>query len=245
MIKDLLIIAAGKGTRLKDKGDIKPLVEVAGKTLIERILHTAFSVGISRATVVIGYKSQVLEPYLQSLSEDYGWPIKTVFNPQFEQPNGLSVAAARPYLTGDFVLTMCDHILDEMLLQRLLSHSLQPGQVALGVDTRLNNPMVDLEDVTKVQKAGSHIRDIGKHLTHYNAFDTGAFLAAPALFDAIEQSGKTHSDYSISGGMKILAQNNSAIAVDIGDALWIDVDSPEMHTLAERVLQDKPHAAAR
>ena len=36
-----LIIAAGQGTRLKSKGEIKPLVPLLGVPLIERIIRSA------------------------------------------------------------------------------------------------------------------------------------------------------------------------------------------------------------
>ncbi|RKZ43891.1 MAG: hypothetical protein DRR16_11900 [Candidatus Parabeggiatoa sp. nov. 3] len=40
-----LIIAAGQGTRLKSKGDIKPLVPLLGVPLIERIIRSAIEGG--------------------------------------------------------------------------------------------------------------------------------------------------------------------------------------------------------
>ena len=233
MTKDLLIVAAGTGSRLKSAGNLKPLVEVQGTPLIARALNTAFQAGVNRAIVVTGYNADVLEKYLAGLSRRTGWRIDTVYNADYQKPNGLSVLKAKDALKETFFLTMCDHMVEKGLYDALLQHDLKADTVALGVDRRMDNPFVDLEDVTKVQTDGAIIKEIGKMIPAYNAFDTGVFRATPALFDAIEHAGANTGDYGISGGMLQLAAQGKAIAVDIGAQNWIDVDSPEMLEMAE------------
>ncbi len=240
MIKDLLIVAAGMGTRLRAKGNLKPLVELQGIPLIERAIDTAFKAGLERATVVTGYHNQVLEEFLAGLSDRKGWEINTVHIPDFMYPNGLSVLKAASVLSGDFVLAMCDHFVMPELYLRLMKGIRNKGEVALAVDKRLNNPFVDIEDVTKVSTSGRLIKNIGKEIPVHNAFDTGVFAADGALFEAIEKSGRENKDYSISGGMMQLTKENKAIVVDVADSFWIDVDSPDMHDLATEYLKANP-----
>ena len=206
-------------------------------SLIERALATAFEAGIKRATVVTGYKAATLEIHLQELAAKYGWHIQTLFNPDFEKPNGLSVLAAKNTLDSPFFLTMCDHVVETSLYHSLQAFDLSPYQVGLAIDRRLSNPYVDLDDVTRVCTNGLHIKDIGKEIESYDAFDTGVFSANPALFNAIEASGSTNQDYSISGGMKVLAAQKQAIGIDVSDSFWIDVDSPDMYEMAQRWLK--------
>jgi len=236
MIEDLLIVAAGMGTRLRAKGNLKPLVELGGMPMIEHAMSAAFSAGMKRATVVTGYHAEILEKFLHDLSKRKGWEINIVHNPDFMYPNGLSVLKAAPVLTGRFCLAMCDHLVQPVLYKRLMATALKDDEVALAVDKRLDNPYVDIEDVTKVRLSGRHIKSIGKELAVYNAFDCGIFAAGPALFEAIEKGGRESNDYSISGGMTMLAAEDKAIGVDVGDAFWIDVDSPDMHALAAKWL---------
>ena len=40
-----LIIAAGRGSRLRQRGDSKPLVSILGIALIERVIRTAVEAG--------------------------------------------------------------------------------------------------------------------------------------------------------------------------------------------------------
>ncbi len=51
-----LIIAAGRGSRLSNKGDSKPLVSLLGLTLIERIILTAKRSGITDFYIVTGFE---------------------------------------------------------------------------------------------------------------------------------------------------------------------------------------------
>lgn len=234
MIEDVVILAAGSGSRLQALGASKPLVRLAGRTLIDRAIASAFAAGVSRAVVITGHQSAAVEMHLDELRARSGWSITTRHNPDFTAQNGLSVLCARPLLDGrPFFLAMCDHLVEPAIYHRLMDASLSPGSVALGIDRRLDNPLVELDDVTRVDLDGARIRDIGKGLKQFNAFDTGIFAAGPALYDAIEKSGRDQEDFSISGGMRELARSGRAIGVDIGDACWIDIDNPRMHGLAE------------
>ena len=72
-------------------------------------------------------------------------------------------------------------------------------------------------------------------LAEYNAFDTGAFLCTPGMFEALEASQAEGSD-SISGAMTVLAGWGRAHAHDIGARLWIDVDDQAAFAKAEALL---------
>jgi len=97
--------------------------------------------------------------------------------------------------------------------------------VILAVDRRLDNRLVQIDDVTRVDVAeDGRIRKIGKGLTSYNAYDTGIFLASKALFRAIAEDVAAGGGGSISAGMQRLAERGKARVFDIGARFWIDVD---------------------
>ncbi len=237
-IQDCLIVAAGKGTRLKGLGDSKPLVELAGTPLIEHAMLAASAAGVQNFVIVTGYQAARLTAAVGQMASKHGWNIKTVFNPDFHLSNGLSVLCGMEHLSAEFYLAMCDHFVEPELYRALAEAELPSGAVGLGIDFRLDNPMVDLEDVTKVELDAGHIKNISKSLTSYNGFDTGIFRANPNLFKAIESAHANTGDCSISGGMEILAAQGLALGIDVGSANWIDVDSEDMHVLAERWLAE-------
>lgn len=230
-----LIVAAGQGTRLRMRGPSKPLAMLAGKPLISHVLSRAQIAGIHDFVVVTGHYAEHLENYLNDFATKQNLNIFCVYNPNYLQPNGHSVLAARDALTSPFLLTMCDHIIDPKSYRKMASCSLGKAAVMLGIDTNLQNPYVDLDDVTKVKIHKESIVAIGKELIDYNAFDTGLFLATHDLLDAIAKSSQA-GNCTISGGVSQLAAKEQAHIYDITGSLWIDVDSPELFDKAERLL---------
>ena len=231
-----LIIAAGAGSRLRQAGPIKPLHPILGIPLIERAIRTAHAAGVDTFYVVVGHEANTVARFLESLACRLGVTITPIFNPHWHlYENGYSVLLARDILTEPFLLLMSDHLFDDAILTRLLSISLPPGGIALAVDGELNNPLVDHDDVCRVYHEGGLIRDIGKHLTRYNGYDTGAFLCSPALFTALEDVF-AEGQSTLSDAVRRLAVENRALAIDVSGCFWIDVDTPEMIRKAEDAL---------
>jgi choline kinase len=231
-----LIVAAGKGLRLRARGPSKPLAELAGKPLIAHVLARAKAAGLRDFVVVTGHEAERVEGFLSPFAGREGLNVAFVRNPEYEKPNGLSVLAARKALTSPFLLTMCDHLIDPAAYRALATADTGGADVVLAVDRDLANPLVDLEDVTKVRTGEGKILAIGKGLTEYDCFDTGLFLATGGLLDAIAESAG-EGDPSISKGVQRLADRGRARVHDITGALWIDVDSPALFEKAEAVLR--------
>jgi choline kinase len=222
-----LIIAAGKGSRLQSRGDIKPLVPILGKPIIERVIRNALGAGLREIYVVTGYKGPEVRAFLYTIAGQNNIPIKHVINHEWEKGNGLSVLKAKAHLKEKFILMMGDHLVDPALLKNLIMQKISDGGVMLGVDRRTENPLVNMTDVTKAVINNGSISNIGKALKSYNAFDTGTFLCSPAIFQDIEKSISEHGDTSLSGGVRCLAKQGKLKAFDIGGTFWIDVDDPE------------------
>jgi 1L-myo-inositol 1-phosphate cytidylyltransferase len=129
---------------------------------------------------------------------------------------------------------MSDHLFDRALVGRLLD-SFEPGFLSIAVDRKLDS-IFDLEDAMKVQTLGNRVADIGKTLRHYDAIDTGFFVCPLQIFDYLERakSGNRGSDCSLADGVRLMAGDDRVRAIDIGDAWWQDVDTPEMLQYAQR-----------
>jgi 1L-myo-inositol 1-phosphate cytidylyltransferase len=213
----------------------KPLAELNGVALIERVIATAHSAGVDEFVVVTGYEQERLEAFLRGLSARRGIAITPVFNPEWRGANGLSVLAAEKHLEDGFVLLMSDHLFDPQILRGLVAAGPKPDGVVLAVDRRLSNSLVDLDDVTRVETDGAaHIRRIGKGIAPYDAFDTGIFLASAALFDGIRADLAAGGTGGISGGMQKLADERRAFVHDIGARFWLDVDDAVAFEHAQR-----------
>jgi 1L-myo-inositol 1-phosphate cytidylyltransferase len=231
-----VIIAAGRGSRLAGLAESKPLCPVNGRPLIEWVLDSAGRAGLTDFVVVTGFAREKVEPCLETLARAKGISISTVFNEEWKRENGISVSRARGLVDGKFVLTMSDHIVDPAILSRIVAEPVGPGEVVLAVDFNVrDNPLADLEDVTKVFAEGDRILKIGKSIEVYNAFDTGVFLCASGLFEALEESRK-RGDASLTGGMRVLADKGKARVMDIKGGFWIDIDEGKSLDAARRLL---------
>ena len=235
-----LIIAAGKGSRLSTRGTSKPLVPLLGLTLIERVILTAKRSGITDFYVVTGHNGEKVRLFLDDLSRERNIKITHIINEEWEKENGLSVLKAETVLDENFILLMGDHIFDENILKQLKNEEVREGEVILAVDCHTNsNRLVDIEDVTKVFIDKGKVIDIGKSIVKYNAYDTGVFLCSPSIFTALKTSITCNNDSSLSGAIKILAEQRKVEAFDIKNSFWIDVDDEKTFQKAERCLIDK------
>jgi 1L-myo-inositol 1-phosphate cytidylyltransferase len=230
-----LIVAAGQGTRLREKGELKPLIPIRGVPLIERVIRNARSAGVTEFLVVTGYRAEELQAQLAEIAQREGVHITRILNRAWDRANGVSVLAAKQFLDEPFLLTMCDHLVDPEIFRSLMAAPLAAETVTLGVDFNIDSPLNDPEDVTRVKCEGDRLLHIGKVIRDFNAFDTGVFLCTPVMFDALEES-QLRGDDSISGAMNVLAGWNKALVFDIQDRLWVDVDDPVAFAKAEKLL---------
>jgi 1L-myo-inositol 1-phosphate cytidylyltransferase len=229
VIDTAILLAAGEGSRLRPAAPFKPLCMVAGRPLIAHAITGLAEAGLLRALVVLGYGAAQIEAYLASQR----WPIlvETVRVEDYRKPNGSSVLAAEPLVTGEgALLAMCDHLVDPALYRRMAASGAPAGGARLGIDRRLESDWVDLDDVTRVETAGERIVAIGKGMAPYDCFDTGVFAIGPKLFAALRQFEAP----SLTEGMRLLAREGDALVTDCSDIDWIDVDDAWALDKAER-----------
>ncbi len=233
-ITKAVIIAAGNGSRLQgyQNGRPKPLVKVGGVHLLERVILSAKKIGITEFVIVIGYQAARIRKTINA--RKLGVKITWVRNLDWRKPNGLSVLKAERYVHGKFLLCMSDHIFDYKILTRIDNTDLQNDGGMLCVDYNLTR-IPNLDDATKVRTENNRLVNLGKSLTDFNAIDIGVFVCTPDLFEALRQS-QENGDYSLSGGVRVLAESGRMRTYDIGDHFWQDVDTIPDARYAERLL---------
>ena len=129
---------------------------------------------------------------------------------------------------------MADHLVSATLIQKVLYTALGDREVCLAVDQDAAR-VFDLDDATKVQIEHGMVECIGKHLSVWNAIDTGIFLATPALFGALAGAA-AQGRYALSHGIEELAEAGQVHAVDVTGQPWLDVDTPDSFQEAHRRL---------
>ena len=60
----VVIMAAGKGTRMKDLSKVKVMYEVLGKPMIHYVVELAYNLKADRVIVIVGYQREVVSNYI-------------------------------------------------------------------------------------------------------------------------------------------------------------------------------------
>lgn len=234
-VRNAVVLAAGNGDRFQNgTRQSKLLHSVLGQPLILRTLATAAAAGISRFHIVLGYQADAVRRTIER-GAPAGATLNFIYNAEWHLENGVSAMAARDRLRQRrFALLMGDHLFEPAVLARLLHLPVPAGDSVLAVDTSPAPPAVAAE-ATQVRLDGDYITAIGKGLGRYDALDTGLFVCAPSLFDALDTS-LAGGDTTLSGGIRELAARRLMRAADIGDASWFDIDTLSDLTAAEHIL---------
>lgn len=103
-VKSAMVLAAGLGTRMRHltADRPKPLVEVAGRALLDRVIDAVKEAGITDIVVNIHYKPEMMRAHLNART-DVNLKISDETAKLLDTGGG--VKAARAMLTGDPVLT--------------------------------------------------------------------------------------------------------------------------------------------
>jgi choline kinase len=123
-----VILAAGMAKRLRPLTDEKPkcLLEVGGKTLLQRTVDAMISAGVKEFVVVTGYRAEMIREFLT-----VNYPLSTINfidNPDYEHNNNIfSLWLAMQQLHGSEVLLMDSDILCDPEAVRRVARKTNPA----------------------------------------------------------------------------------------------------------------------
>jgi dTDP-glucose pyrophosphorylase len=168
----VIIMAGGKGTRLKPITNVlpKPLIPLGEKPILEHIINRFVEVGCNEFYLSVNYKSEFIEYYFNSF-EHPGYSIR-----YFKEEKPLGTAGSLHILNGKikstFFVSNCDIIIDqdyseiyryhknngnELTLVVALKHYVIPyGSVETGADGLLER-LLEKPEVTYKINAGLYI----------------------------------------------------------------------------------------
>ena len=163
----ILILAAGKGTRLKEltRDNPKCLVKLDGKSIIHYQLDIFKNFNVEDIVLIAGYKSEKLE----FLSK------KIILNKKYDITNMLySLFCAIDEIKGDVLISYGDSVFDNSIIEKMINCD-SDISVASDAnwrnywDSRYINPLTDLETY-KTNKEG-YITNIGEKPESYSQID--------------------------------------------------------------------------
>ena len=120
-----LILAAGKGSRLKSETENKPkaLVEVKGKSILQYQLEALSSCEIKDIIIVIGYKGEEIKKFIERNKEKFkDLDVTFIENKDYDKTNSAySFFLARNEINDNYIHLNCDIIFFPELLKALIN----------------------------------------------------------------------------------------------------------------------------
>ena len=225
-----VILAAGMAKRLRPLTDTKPkcLLEVGGKTLLQRTVDAMASAGISEFLVVTGYRGGMIRDFLTSHYPQT--PIQFLDNVDYEHNNNIfSLWMAMQQLHGQEVLLMDSDILcDPEAVRRVARqdcsalamqrHELGEEEMKIVVDADFN--------ITEISKTCSVATAIGESVGIEKM--TSAYTEAiyQELRQMILDEGLIDIFYE-RAFERLIPQGHTFKVVDTTDLFSYELDTPE------------------
>ncbi|MBA3851481.1 MAG: phosphocholine cytidylyltransferase family protein [Chloroflexi bacterium] len=117
-----IILAAGVGRRLAPLTDHCPkaLVEVGGRTFLDRAMHAVAAAGFQHAVIVTGHRAEMIEAAVRD--GDWAIDVRCVLNPSYATANNIvSFLAAEEAIGDGFCLLNSDIVFDASILRDVAS----------------------------------------------------------------------------------------------------------------------------
>jgi dTDP-glucose pyrophosphorylase len=244
-----VILAAGKGTRMKQLTDAlpKPMLRVQGKPILEHIIDGLITAGVTEVFVVTGYQAEVIERYFE---DGKRWGIRIAYGRQLVQDGtGKAPELAKDFVgLNTFLLTYGDILVKPETYQQMLQRFSEGNFSGLVTVT-------GREDVAKgglnffdaefcltrlVEKPdASHLEQLRKEgwlrpgqPAWYNA---GIYIFRPLLFEFTARLQKSaRGEYELTEALNNMVEAGHRIAGMQIEGRWVDVRDPEVLAALEQ-----------
>lgn len=215
-----LILAAGKGTRLRPLTNNKPkvMVEVGEKTLIEHLIEDVKSLGIKEISIIEGYMSEKLESRLESYNG-----LKFL---EQEEQLGTAHAVDVSDFKEPFLALNGDVYIHKENIKRILDEFGGGSHEALIGTKEVNNP----EEFGVLEVENGRVKDIIEKPENppSNLINTGVYVFTPLIYEYIGRTELSErGEYEITDSIKLMLKDGHPVGHTIFKKYWIDVGRPE------------------
>ena len=231
-----MIFAAGLGTRLYPltAGRPKALVEVAGKTLLQRAIEKVSSAGYNELVINVHHFGDQIIRFLE-VKNDFGLSITVSDERDQLLDTGGGILKALPFLDGHepFLVYNVDVLSNIDLTLFREYHQAMGGLATLAVRDRSTSRYLAFDNTMQLAgwqniKTGEVINSRNVENTRLLAF-SGIQLIEPKIFSLITETG----NFSLIPLYLRLAVNHPVIGYHDPSSLWMDLGKPDQIKQAE------------
>lgn len=230
-----IILAAGKGTRMKSKHP-KVVHKVCGKEMVNHVIDVSKKSGVKDVVVILGHESETVKESIPSDSQ---------IAMQTEQlGTGHAVKMAKEYINDDdTIVVLCGDtpLVKEDTLRRLFAYHVEKGYVATVLTTKVDNPTgygriirdnhEDLLKIVEQKDASEEEKLVNEINSGIYCFDGKSLREALDLIDNNNAQGEYYLTDTIKimrdRGEKVGAYNGSTIEELMGVNSRVELSKAE------------------
>jgi UDP-N-acetylglucosamine diphosphorylase / glucose-1-phosphate thymidylyltransferase / UDP-N-acetylgalactosamine diphosphorylase / glucosamine-1-phosphate N-acetyltransferase / galactosamine-1-phosphate N-acetyltransferase len=232
-----VVLAAGRGTRMRElTADFpKPMIEVRGKPVLQRILEGLRDAGVRRFIIVVGYHAEAVRNFFgngERHKVDITYATQTV-----QDGTGRVVNLARNF-TGEspFILSYGDILISQENYQRIVDLpddceavvTITRGEDVSKGGAVFVNEQMELVDLREKPKPGEPTSP------WYNA---GLYAFRPGIFKFISKlKPSPRGEYELTDAIRDLAHSGNKVQALELTGEWADVRDPEILAKLNRTL---------
>lgn len=231
-----LMLAAGMGKRLGKytQGNTKCMLEVAGKTLIERAVDALKSAGINRLVMVVGYKSENLKKFVNEKIKDM--EIIFIDNPDYDKSNNIySLYLAKDWLEkDDTIMLESDLIYENRMIQELVANENKDVALVAKYEQWMDGTVVTLDNKNRItefiEKKDFRFDRINEYYKTVNIYKLSKEFSKNQYIPFLEAYMKAYgvNEYYELALKAIAHLSRSTLkALPIGDIKWYEIDDAQ------------------
>lgn len=226
----VVIMAGGKGTRLKPFTNIlpKPLIPIGDKTIVERIMDYFKAFGCETFKIIINYKRDFIKAYFED---------KKMYNISFiNEESFLGTAGGLKLIEGKidstFFMTNCDILIDEDY-SKILKHHHESKAILTMVcsvrDYQIPYGTIELDNTGNVQ-------NVVEKPNYSFLVNTGLYVIEPRFLNYIPENTFIHITDVIE---RCIAAGEKIAMYPVSESAWMDMgEFDEMHKMEKRISSD-------
>jgi NDP-sugar pyrophosphorylase family protein len=228
-VRDALLLAAGKGTRMKSLTDEvpKPMLAVAGRPILEHIVEALHAAGIERITIVVGYHADRIREHF---GDGARLGVRIAYRTQ-ERQDGTAQALllGRDAIRDPFLLGWGDILTDRRnyfgLLERFAA-TRPDGLLSVNwVEDPCRGAAVYVDNASRIVRIVEKPPP-GTATTHWN--NAGLAVFAPIVFEYAERVPRSpRGEYEIPDAIAAMIADGRRVDAYPLEGHWNDVGTPE------------------
>jgi len=227
-----ILLAAGRGRRL---GTLtahtpKPLITVAGVSILGRIIGSLASNGVSHFGVVTGYLGEQVAQACGEIERRAGLRIET-FRQQVLDGTGGAILTAQGFIAGAerFVLGWGDVLMDPPSYASLIASSTDSGADLIMSVNRVDDPYAGAAVYADAKWRVTRLIEKpprGSSATGWN--NAGLFVARPILFDYVRRlTPSERGEIELPGAIAAMIEDGCQVRAVAVEGFWSDVGTAE------------------